>query len=111
MNVGKLKIKENGNVKNNFDLNQQYDNLCNAVIKMAAKDYKCAERRNKSFVKNGILISIKEIESFFNGKYGKMFFGENGKLILKYIKEISDERVRNKTKSNHSSADSTNEGC
>ena len=99
-------------VKNNFDLNQQYDNLCNAVIKMAVKDYcKCAERGNKSFVKNGMLISIKEIESFFNGKYGKMFFGENEKLILKYIKQISDERVRNKTKSNHSSADSTNERC
>ena len=99
-------------VKNNFDLNQQYDNLCNAVIKMAAEDYcKCAERRNKSFSKNGMLISIKEIESFFNGKYGKMFFGENEKLILKYIKVISDERVRNKTKSNHSSTDSTNEGC
>ena len=98
-------------VKNNFDLNQQYDNLCNAVIKMAAKDYcKCAERSNKSFVENGMLISIKEIESFFNGKYGKMFFGENGKLILKYIKEISNERVRNKAKSNHSSADSSNEG-
>ena len=32
-------------VKNNFNLNQQYDNLCNAVIEMAAKDYcKCAER-------------------------------------------------------------------
>ena len=98
-------------VKNNFDLNQQYDNLCNAVIKMAAKDYyKCAERRNKSFVENGMLISIKEIESFFNGKYGEMFFRENGKLILKYIKEISNERVRNKAKSNHSSADSSNEG-
>ena len=64
-----------GMVKNNFNLNQQYDNLCNAVIKMAAKDYcKCAELRNKSFVNNGMLISIKEIESFFNGKYGKMFF-------------------------------------
>ena len=99
-------------VKNNFDLNQQYDNLCNAVIKMAAKDYcKCAEQHNKILVESGILISIKEIESFFNEKYGKMFFGENGKLILKYIKEIRDERVRNKTKSNHSSADSTNEGC
>ena len=99
-------------VKNNLDLNQQYDNLCNVVIKMAAKDYcKCAERRNKSFVENRMLISIKEIESFFNGKYGKMFFGENGKLILKYVKEISNERVRNKAKSNHSSADSTNEGC
>ena len=98
-------------VKNNFDLNQQYDNLCKAVIKMAVKDYcKCAERRNKSFVENEMLISIKEIESFFNGKYGKMFFGENGKLILKYVKEISNERVRNKAKSNHSSADSSNEG-
>ena len=98
-------------VKNNFDLNQQYDNLCNAVIKMAAKDYcKCAEQHNKRFVKSEILISIKEIESFFNGKYGEMFFGENGKLILKYIKEISNERVRNKAKSNHSSADSSNEG-
>lgn len=98
-------------VKNNLDLNQQYDNLCNAIIKMAAKDYyKCAEQHNKSFVKNGILISIKEIESFFNGKYGKMFFGENEKLILRYIKETSNERVRNKAKSNHSSADSTNEG-
>ena len=75
-------------VKNKFGLNQQYDNLCNAVIEMAAKDYcKCAERSNKSFVKSEILISIKEIESFFNGKYGEMFFGENGKLILKYIKE------------------------
>lgn len=98
-------------VKNNFDLNQQYDNLCNAVIKMAAKDYcKCAEQHNKSCVKSEILISIKEIESFFNGKYGEIFFGENGKLILKYIKEISNERVRNKAKSNHSSADSSNEG-
>lgn len=98
-------------VKNNLDLNQQYDNLCNAVIKMAAKDYcKYAEQHNKSFVKSKILISIKEIESFFNGKYGEMFFGENGKLILKYIKEISNERVRNKAKSNHSSADSSNEG-
>ena len=98
-------------VKNNLDLNQQYDNLCNAVIKMAAKDYcKCAEQHNKSFVKSEILISIKETESFFNGKYGEMFFGENGKLILKYIKEISNERVRNKAKSNHSSADSSNEG-
>ena len=75
-------------VKNNLYLNQQYDNLCNAVIKMAAKDYcKCAEQHNKGLVESGILISIKEIESFFNGKYGKMFFGENGKLILKYIKE------------------------
>ena len=27
------------------------------------------------------------------------------------FQRISDERVRNKTKSNHSSADSTNEGC
>ena len=98
-------------VKNNLDLNQQYDNLCNVVIKMAAKDYyKCAEQHNKSLVKSEILISIKEIESFFNGKYGEMFFGENGKLILKYIKEISNERVRNKAKSNHSSADSSNEG-
>ena len=52
-----------GMVKNNFDLNQQYDNLCNAVIKMAAKDYcKCAEQHNKSFVKNEMLISIKEKE-------------------------------------------------
>ena len=98
-------------VKNNLDLNQQYDNLCNAVIKMAAKDYcKCAEQHKKSFVECDILISIKEIESFFNGKYGEMFFGENGKLILKYIKEISNERVRNKAESNHSSADSSNEG-
>ena len=42
-------------VKNNLDLNQQYDNLCNAVIKMAAKDYcKCAGQHNKSFAKSVI---------------------------------------------------------
>ena len=60
-----------GMVKNNFDLNQQYDNLCNAVIKMAAEDYcKCAERRKTayfiyvvwSFIRNVHLLKVDRLK-------------------------------------------------
>ena len=72
-----------------------WEDLANAVVLQAAKDYRSALRRLKKRPDDGYSIKMKrECETFFTSQYFDIFTGIDGKgLMEKLREEVMEDEV------------------
>lgn len=79
-------------------MDENYQNLANAIIILAAKDYRAALRRLKKSPGNQMAESeIKELERFFRSPWYEMLTDVDGEYLIKRIREDEEEN-ESKTK-------------
>lgn len=69
-------------------MSRPYENLANAIILQAAKDYRAALRKLKRNPQNkDAKYTISEVERFFRSDWYKMLTDVDGELIIKKLRE------------------------
>lgn len=67
-----------------------YENLANAIILRAVKDYRKALRRlNRNFQNKDAKRTVSEVERFFRSDWYKTLTSVDGELLIKKLREES----------------------
>lgn len=64
-----------------------YEKLANAIIILAARDYRTALRRQKKKATPGNEQEIRNIERFFRSQYFDMLTGVDGEYLIEQIRK------------------------
>ena len=69
-------------------MNDPYQNLANAIILQAAKDYRLARRKLRRKPRNeDAKFMVKDCEDFFRSDWFKMLTDVDGEMILRKLQE------------------------
>ena len=69
-------------------LEENYENLANAIVRQAAKDWAAASKRLKRKPSNEVaLVTREECERFFHSGWFELLTGVEGEYLLKKLKE------------------------
>ncbi len=76
-------------------MNDNYQNLANAIVLLAVNDYRKAQHTLSLYPKDrSVKFQIKQIEQFFRSEFYKLLTGVDGEMLISILnKEMNNKGV------------------